>query len=75
MRIVYVKTPSFNHVLFKRLTALGRIFTGECPMVLYSIEEKKYGNDGITVNPTPFLIENIKKIAGEENVVVKYMNN
>lgn len=75
VRIVYVKIPSFNHVLFKRLTALGRIFTGECPMVLYSIEEKKYGNDGITVNPTPFLIENIKKIAGEENVVVKYMNN
>ena len=55
----------------KRLTALSEIFEGTTPLVFYLPKEKRYVDSGQKVALSPYLLEVMREIGGEENIVYK----
>lgn len=55
----------------KRLTALLEIFAGTTPLVFYLPKEKRYVDSGQKVALSPYLLEVMREIGGEENIVYK----
>ncbi len=68
---IFLRTPSEDSEEFRRARAFCRIFSGVVPAVFYTSDTKEYRTPAETVNPTPFVIGELKEILGEENVVLR----
>ncbi len=56
---------------FSRAVALCRIFSGGCQVVLYTCDAGKYVKSDIYAASTDFLINELKKVLGDDCVVLK----
>lgn len=69
---LYLKVPSFESPLFKRLKAFIEIFGGPCPVVVYdaaSCKASKLSSGGVLIND--FTMSELSELLGRENVVLK----
>ena len=69
---LYLRVESVTSSGFKRSIAIVDIFSGECKVVLYDMQNKKYIK--ITdrgIEPTEFVIRELVEILGSENVVLR----
>lgn len=71
-KTVYLRVEHASGDVYERVKTALSIFGGSIPAVFYDSSEKKYlKNDILYVDPAPTLIELLKEILGDENVVVK----
>ncbi len=71
IRKIYLRVPGEGTEEFTRAKALCEIFEGPVAATFYSSEKREYLTPSLGVSPTPFVIEELRAILGEENVVVK----
>lgn len=55
----------------KKAVNLIEIFDGETPVMFYETKSSRYLSLNIALDATPFVINELKKLLGEENVAVK----
>lgn len=71
-KTLYLRLPALNGVLFDRIKAVLDIFIGSTPVMLYGSSEKKYiKRVGAGADIQPNMLVLLKKLLGEENVVIK----
>ena len=70
-RKLYLRVPDENSREYRRAAAICGIFTGGIPATFYSEAKKEYLQPPMSVNPTPFVIAELRELLGEDNVVVK----
>ena len=68
---LYLRVPDCESEATKRCLALCRIFEGEVPVVLYDSKKKTYLSSGVGIGLTPFVLNELKELLGEENVALK----
>ena len=68
---VFLRVPSIESREAKKAVNLIEIFDGETPVAFYETESKKYLSFNLALDATPFVIGELKKLLGEENVAVK----
>lgn len=68
---LYLKVPDMKGKPFSRAVALCRIFSGGCQVVLYTCDAGKYVKSDIYAASTDFLINELKKVLGDDCVVLK----
>ena len=68
---VYLRVPKIESTEAKKAKNLIEIFDGETPVAFYETESKQYFNFSVSLDATPFVIGELKKLLGDENVVVK----
>ena len=68
---VYLRVPKIESAEAKKAKNLIEIFDGEIPVAFYETESKQYFNFSVSLDATPFVIGELKKLLGDENVVVK----
>lgn len=69
-RKLYIRLTE-DEKIKERLTALLEIFVGNTPVVFYLPKEKRYVDSGQKIALSPYLLEVMRKIGGEENIVYK----
>ena len=69
--IIYVKVEKMYCPEFKRAVALCEIFSGQAPVVFFAGDTGKYIKSNLMAAPTGFLLNELKEVAGEKNVVLK----
>lgn len=67
---VYVRVPSRDSAVAMKVINLAGIFSGECPFSIYSSDTGEYRREG-GVDASAYLISELRRIAGEDNVAVK----
>ncbi len=71
-KTLYLRLPSLDGALFDRIKAVLDIFIGSTPVMLYGSSEKKYiKRVGAGADIQPNMLALLKKLLGEENVVIK----
>ena len=71
-KTIYLRLPSLEGAVFEKIKAVLDIFIGETPVVLYGETEKKYiKRVGAGADIQPNMLALLKKLLGEENVVIK----
>ena len=71
-RKLYVKVPSMEGEPFKRAEALLGIFDGADEVIFYNVENGKYIKANyLSVSITDFLLDQLRKILGDNSVAVK----
>ncbi len=70
-RTLYLRVPTFEGKLHRRVSALARIFRGPTRLVYFSEEEKQYRPSPTGIAATPFLLGEMVEILGEDNVVLR----
>ncbi len=69
---VFLRVPNMETREAKKAKNLVEIFEGETPVVFYEADLNKYLNETkLWLDATPFVIGELKKLLGDENVVVK----
>ncbi len=69
---LYVKIPSESSKEYMRAKNFCEIFEGETPIIFYNSEKKEYLKDRIIMcNADSFFVNELTKIIGEENIVLK----
>ncbi len=68
---LYLRLDLEGSEKFRRAEAICAIFDGDIPAVFYSSEKKKYLTPPRMINPTPFVVSELKELLGEENVVLR----
>ena len=66
---LFLRVPKLDCEQTKKAQNLVEIFEGTTAVVLYECESGKYLPSGLGAEVTPFLVSELKKILGEENVV------
>ena len=71
-KTIYLRLPSLEGAVFEKIKAVLDIFIGETPVMLYGETEKKYiKRVGAGADIQPNMLALLKKLLGEENVVIK----
>ena len=71
-KTIYLRLPSLDGEIFEKIKAVLDIFIGETPVMLYGEYEKKYiKRVGAGADIQPNMLALLKKLIGEENVVIK----
>ena len=71
-KTIYLRLPSLEGEIFEKIKSVLDIFTGEMPVMLYGEAEKKYiKRVGAGVDLQPNMLALLKKLLGEENIVIK----
>lgn len=68
---LYLRTVYETDPMFKRAKAVCSIFSGAVPVIYYFSDTKEYKPSGLFLNPTEFVIGELKELLGDENVVVR----
>lgn len=68
---VFLRVTDVTSREAKKAVNLIEIFDGETPVMFYETENKRYLSLNIALDATPFVIGELKKLLGEENVKVK----
>ena len=71
-RILYIKVPEFDNILYKKAMNLIDIFNGPSEVKIYDESTKKiYSRKNPGANLKPAFISELKIILGDENVKIK----
>jgi len=57
--------------MFRRAKAVCEIFTGAVPVIYYFSDTKEYKPSGLFLNPTDYILGELRELLGEENVVIR----
>jgi len=69
---VYLRIPSLDDPLVRKVTLLCEIFEGEGQVVLYDMRDKKYSKAShLSLGVTDFVLGELRTLLGAENVVWK----
>lgn len=69
---LYLKLPDVSGKLFKRTVSMIKIFMGSVPVIFYDSGSGKYiKSDSLRINPTDFVVRELKNMLGEDNVILK----
>ena len=68
---LYLRVPDEASQEYRRAAAICGIFTGGIPATFYSEAKKEYLQPPMMINPTPFVIAELRELLGDDNVVVK----
>ena len=68
---LYLRVDNMECKSFKRALAVCQIFEGETPFVFYDRSSGKYASSSLCVKLSPLVIDELKAILGDENVIVK----
>ena len=68
---LYLRVPSQDSLLYKKVCNFAEIFDGHVPLILYFMDSKSYFTTPHTVNVTPYLIRELETLLGKENVVFR----
>ncbi len=68
---VYLRVPNIRSIEAKKAKNLIEIFDGSTPVQFYETESKSYVPHNLWIDATPFVIGELKKLLGEENVAVR----
>ncbi len=70
---IYLRVSSVTSRESKKAINLIEIFDGTVPVFFYETESAKYtSRKDLLLDATPFVVNELKKLLGEENVVVKF---
>jgi hypothetical protein len=69
---LYLRVPDMEGASYRQALNLCEIFCdGMTAVIFYDMKEKKYLASTLRVRATPFVLERLKRVLGEENVVGK----
>ncbi len=68
---IFLRVTGTDSKEAKKAVNLIEIFDGTVPVIFYETKSKRYLNFSLGLDATPFVINELKKILGDENVVVK----
>lgn len=68
---IYLRAEDEANPMFRRAKAVCEIFSGAVPVIYYFRTTKEYKPSGLFLNPTEFIIDELKELLGDENVVVR----
>ena len=68
---IYLRAAGESDPMFRRAKAVCSIFSGPVPVIFYFSETKEYKPSGLFIQPTDFVIGELKELLGGENVVVR----
>ncbi len=71
IRTVFLRVPNETSPEYTRTSALCGIFPGKATVVFYTVDGKEYLPEKLTLSPTPFVLNEIREILGEDNVVIR----
>lgn len=69
--IVYIRVPSRDSEIYRKCANIAEIFEGQTRTAFYFADEKKYENHPHGISPTSTVLRELKRIAGDDSVVVK----
>ena len=70
-KVVYIKVPGRDTEICRKCRNLCEIFEGGVRTVFFFADEKKYEDHPAGTEMTPFVANELKRIAGEDSVVVR----
>ena len=70
-RKLYLRIPTLECDEFVRAKNLVEIFEGAIPVIFYDTSQKQYKPSGLGFDATEYTLEQLKKLLGDENVVLK----
>jgi DNA polymerase-3 subunit alpha len=68
---IYLRAKDESETMFRRAKAVCSIFSGAVPVIFYFNDSKEYKPSGLFLNPTEFVIGELKELLGDENVVIR----
>ena len=68
---LYLRAANQEDPMFRRAKAICEIFTGAVPVIYYFSDTKEYKPSGLFLNPTEYILEELKELLGDENVVIR----
>ena len=68
---VYIRVPDFNCDIFKKARNLVEIFEGNIRVIFYDSSRSQAVNFPQGIDATPYVISELVKLLGQENVVPK----
>lgn len=71
IRKVYLRIAGEDSAEYRRARAICEIFDGVIPAIFYFSDKKEYLTTPIHINPTRFVLDELKEMLGEDNVVIK----
>ncbi len=71
IRKIYIRIPSTSSSAYKRAHALCGIFEGYTPVSFYSEDTGKYLKPPMMIEPKPFVLNELREIVGDENLVLR----
>ena len=68
---LFLRVPSAKDVRFYKARNLVEIFEGALPTFFYYADEKRYETDALGVLMSPYVMQELCDLLGEENVILK----
>jgi hypothetical protein len=68
---LFLRVPSAKDVRFYKARNLVEIFEGALPTFFYYDDEKRYETDALGVLLSPYVMQELCDLLGEENVILK----
>jgi hypothetical protein len=68
---LYLRVPSLTSEKFVRAKNLVEIFEGSVSVIFYDTEAKSYNPSGLGFDATDYTVGELKKLLGDDNVVLK----
>lgn len=68
---LYLRFSSEDIPVFRRAKAVCSIFNGTIPVIYYFSDTGNYKPSGLYINPTEFVINELRELLGNENVVAR----
>ncbi len=70
-KIVYIRVPSLSGEVWKKIKNLLEIFDGACPVSVFAADEGAYHPQPVGFACSAYTLRELRKLAGDENVVTK----
>lgn len=70
-RKIYLRVPSEESEEYRRARAFCAIFSGYIPATFYSAAKNEYLKPPVGIQPSPFVLNELRELLGEENVVCR----
>ncbi|MBE6616594.1 MAG: DNA polymerase III subunit alpha [Ruminococcaceae bacterium] len=71
IRKIYLRVSSEDSAEYKRAYAVCSIFDGYTPVTFFSVEKGEYLSPSVSINPTPFVLGELREIIGQDNMVIR----
>ena len=68
---IYLRVSSEESAEYRRARAFCSIFSGYVPATFYSAAKSEYLKPPVGIQPSPFVLAELREILGEENVVCR----
>lgn len=68
---LYLRVDDMECKGFRRALAVCEIFEGKAPLVIYDSSRKKYVASSVMTDASGFVLDELRAILGEENVILK----